>query len=185
MSSKCLFLALRSYVCYFGATLYFKLELPTGNAQIGAISLVFQPVWPWTLPNDLEKQKGTSSMLTSCVHNFAAIVEFNLESGNAKFKLKKNQHIFVPCDLEIWRMTLKNIRGPLPSYVRLCASFCNHRWIQTGVTGEKRWIFVPCELEIWQMTLGKYKASLLTYFKLLYTLFRSHYCILTGVTVRD
>ena len=42
-----------------------------------------------------------------------------------------------PCDLEIWRMTLKNNRAPLLSIIKLYASF-HHMWIQTGVTVRKR-----------------------------------------------
>ena len=45
---------------------------------------------------------------------------------------------FVPCDLEIWLMTLKNNRVPLLCYFKLCAWFHSHWWIQTGVTVRKR-----------------------------------------------
>ena len=34
-------------------------------------------------------------------------------------------------------MTLKNNRTPLLCYIKLCASFQSHRWIQTGVTVPK------------------------------------------------
>ena len=37
---------------------------------------------------------------------------------------------FVPCDLEIWWMTLKNHRASLLYYVKLCASFHSHQLIQ-------------------------------------------------------
>ena len=47
-----------------------------------------------------------------------------------------------PCDLEIWRMTLKNNREPLQCYFKLCASFPSHWWIQTEVTVQKRPIWV-------------------------------------------
>ena len=47
-----------------------------------------------------------------------------------------------PCDLEIWWMTLKNNRAPLPCYFKLCASFRSHWWIPTGVTVRKRPIWV-------------------------------------------
>ena len=43
-----------------------------------------------------------------------------------------------PCDLEIWRMTLKNDRAPLLSNIKLYLSFHHHMWIQTGVTVRKR-----------------------------------------------
>ena len=52
--------------------------------------------------------------------------------------LGQNRQFFVPCDLEIWRMTLKNNRVPLLIYFKLCASFHSHQWIQTGVTVRKR-----------------------------------------------
>ena len=47
-----------------------------------------------------------------------------------------------PCDLEIWRITLKNNRAPLLCYFKLYASFRSHRWIQAGVTVRKRPILV-------------------------------------------
>ena len=43
-----------------------------------------------------------------------------------------------PCDLEIWRMTLKNNRAPLLSIIKLYASFHHHMWIQTGITVRKQ-----------------------------------------------
>ena len=46
----------------------------------------------------------------------------------------QNMWFFVPCDLEIWWMTLKNNRAPLLSNLKLCASFHRHVWTQTGVT---------------------------------------------------
>ena len=39
-------------------------------------------------------------------------------------------------------MTLKNNRTPFLYYIKLCASFQSHRWIQTGVTVRKRSIRV-------------------------------------------
>ena len=55
---------------------------------------------------------------------------------------EQNRQVFEPCDLEIWRMTLKNNRAPLLCYFKLCASFHSHRWIQTGVTVRKPPIWV-------------------------------------------
>ena len=46
--------------------------------------------------------------------------------------------IFQPCNLEMWQMTLKNDRAPLLTYFKLCASFRNHWWIQTGVKVRER-----------------------------------------------
>ena len=44
-------------------------------------------------------------------------------------------------------MTLKNNRGPLLCYFKLCASFHSHWWIQTGVTVRKRPIWVKFDLK--------------------------------------
>ena len=58
-----------------------------------------------------------------------------------------------PCDLEIWRMTLKNNRAPLLSHSKLYASFHHHMWIQTGVTVRKRlsWVVTSVTLtfDLW------------------------------------
>ena len=49
---------------------------------------------------------------------------------------------FVPHDLEILWMTLINNRAHLLYYIKLCASFQSHGWIQAGVTIWKRSIQV-------------------------------------------
>ena len=54
----------------------------------------------------------------------------------------QNRWCFVPCDLEIWLMTLENIRASLLCCFKLCATFHSHRWIQTGVTVRNRPIWV-------------------------------------------
>ena len=58
-----------------------------------------------------------------------------------------------PCDLEIWRMTLKNNRAPLLSNIKLYTSFYHHMWIQTGVTVRKRlsWVLTSVTLtfDLW------------------------------------
>ena len=58
-----------------------------------------------------------------------------------------------PCDLEIWRMTLKNNRAPLLSTIKPYTSFHHHMWIQTGVTVRKRlsWVVTSVTLtfDLW------------------------------------
>ena len=56
--------------------------------------------------------------------------------------LGQNRWCFVPCDLEIWWMTLENNRAPPLCCFKLCAIFHSHRWIQTGVAVRKRPIWV-------------------------------------------
>ena len=58
-----------------------------------------------------------------------------------------------PCDLEIWRMTLKNNRAPLLCCFQLCVWFHCHMWIQTGVRVWKRlsWVLTSVTLtfDLW------------------------------------
>ena len=58
-----------------------------------------------------------------------------------------------PCDLEIWRMTLKNNRAPLLSNIKLYVSFHHHMWIETRVTVRKRlsWVVTSVTLtfDLW------------------------------------
>ena len=54
-------------------------------------------------------------------------------------KLDSNHRFFSPCDLDIWWMTSTNNRASLLYYIKLCASFQIHQWIQTRVT-----VFLPC-----------------------------------------
>ena len=56
--------------------------------------------------------------------------------------LGQNRWCFVPCDLEIWWMTLENNRASLLCCFKLCATNHSHRWIQTGVTVLKRPIWI-------------------------------------------
>ena len=69
-----------------------------------------------------------------------------------------------PCDLEIWRMTLKNNRAPLLCCFQLCAWFHCHMWIQTGVRVRKRlsWVLTSVTLtfDLWPWPLAW--TSLLT-----------------------
>ena len=49
-------------------------------------------------------------------------------------KLDSNLRFFKPCYVEIWWVTPPKNRAPLLYYIKLCASFQIHQWIQTGVT---------------------------------------------------
>ena len=108
---------------------------------------------------------------------------YSLETLNSG----QNWRYFVPCNLEIWRMTLQNNWAPLLCCFKLCASFHSHHWIQARVTfrklpilGQNWQFFVPCDLEFdwWPLvTIGHvfYAARVSLH---------SHHWIQTGVTVR-
>ena len=118
-----IFYTTSSFVHHFKAMGKFKLELQSRNAQFGSKSAIFLSRvtfkfdgWPW---------KTTGRLFYAAsdfAHHFIAINEFKLElqSGNAQFGSKST--IFWLCDLEIWRMTLKNIRAPLLCYFTLVNS---------------------------------------------------------------
>ena len=106
-------------------------------------------------------------------------------------KFDPNHRFFSPCDLEISWMTLENNRAPLLYYIKLCASFQIHRWIETEVTVQKHSIrvkigdfFVLCDLEIWCMTL-EYNRALSLYYTKLCASFQIHWWIQIGVTIRE
>ena len=102
------------------------------SSQNRCVTLKFNR-WSWKIIGHLFH--ATSSF----VHHFVTIGEFKLElqSGSAQFGLKSMIFLAVwPCystdDLA------KNHRAPLLCYFKLCASFCSHWWIETGVTVQKR-----------------------------------------------
>ena len=97
---------------------------------------------------------------------------------------------FYPCDLAIWRMSLKTNRAPLLCYFKLCVSFHSHWWIQTGVTVRKCLIWVEFDdfRAVWPWNLmydlENNRAALLCYFKLCVS-FHSHRWIQTGIIIRN
>ena len=116
-----LFYSTSSFVHHFKAMDEVKLKLQSGNAQFGSKSAIFCPVWPWNLTDDLQKQKGTSSMLLQAL----CIILYSLMNSNCSYSPETANlgHIWrflEPCDLEIWRMTFKNNRAPLLCYFKLC-----------------------------------------------------------------
>ena len=93
---------------------------------------------------------------SSFVHHFKAISVFNLSYSLEMLNSGQNQRFFVPCDLEIWWMTLKSHRAPLLCYFKLCASFHSHQRNQAGVyspemlnSGQNLWYFCPVKFDGW------------------------------------
>ena len=120
---------------------------PSHLTQIGSKSWIFRPLWPKNLIDDLEKWSGfrAASLLyyiklcaSSQTHRW---IQTRVAVRKRWIRVKISE-FFVPCDREIWWMTLKNKREPLLCYIKLCASFQSSPWIQTGVTVQKRSILV-------------------------------------------
>ena len=78
------------------------------------------------------------------------LVNSNWSYSPEKPNLGQIQWFLEPCDLAIWRITLKNNRAPLLSNIKLYASFYHHMWIQTGVTVRKwlSWVVTSVTLTI-------------------------------------
>ena len=114
-------------------------DRPSNLTQIGFKWSIFQPLWPCNLMDDPTKQ------------HFKLFASFRshwwIQTGVTVWKrlilIKIDD--FEPCDLGVWRMTLKNIRAPHLCYFKLCASFRRHWWIETGVTVRKRLIWVKID----------------------------------------
>ena len=126
-------------------------QLPSGNTQIRTRSLVFHPAWPWIIWP--WKTIGHLFYATSslCIISKPS-VNSNWSYSPENLTLGQNWRFFV---LEIWRMTLKNNRAPLLCHFKLCASFCNHQWIQSRVTVQKVLnCFDLCDLDLWPLILN-------------------------------
>ena len=149
-----LFYATSSFVQHLVAIGEFKPELQSRNVQSGPKSMIFLAVWPCNLTDDLEKQKGTSPKHCQAICIISSsYVNSNLSYSPETPNLGQIGRFLEPCDLEIWRITLKNNRAPLLSIIKLYVSFHHHMWIQTGVTVRKRlgWVLTSVTLtfDLW------------------------------------
>ena len=97
-----LFYATWSFVHHFKAINEFKLELQSGNTQVGSKSTIFCPVWLWNLIDDLEKTIGHLFYVAlSFVHNFIAIGESKLSYSLETLNSVQNWPFIVPFDFVI------------------------------------------------------------------------------------
>ena len=105
----------------------------------------------WVLePCDLEISRMTlkhNRALLQCYCKLCASFRSHrwFQTGDTVRKrpiLGQNRRFLKPCDLAIWRMTLKSNWAPFLCYFNLYASFRSHWCIQTGVTVRKRPIWV-------------------------------------------
>ena len=102
--------------------------------------------------NHVSKSGHCSSSLDLLLNTVVVLSTNKMEQGKSEgfdscdrpsnLKLDSNHQFFRPCDREIWWMTSKNNRALLLYYVKHCASFQIHWWIQTGFTVQKRSIRV-------------------------------------------
>ena len=148
-----LFYATSSFVHHFIAITEFKLkyspEMPYSDQNqwffLSCVTLKFDG-WTWKTIGHLFY--ATSSVM----HHFIAISEFKLEllSGNTQCG-SKLAIFFVPCDLLIWWMTLKNNRTPLLIKIEaiciISLSYVNSNWSYGPETAKLG--FDLCDLDLW------------------------------------
>ena len=103
--------------------------------------------WRFFVPCDLEiwwmTFKNNRAPLLCCFKLCASFhshqwIQTTVTVRKQAINLGKNRQFLVLCDLEIWRMTLKNNRAPFLWCFKFFASFHSHQWIQTKVTVWKR-----------------------------------------------
>ena len=111
--------------------------IPTGftvrkrsiRVKIGAVIFVPGALkfdrWPWKTIGHLFY---TTSSFVCALFQSHGWIQTGVTVQKHSIRVKISD-FFVLCDLEIWQMTLENIRAPLLRYFQLCASFRSHWWI--------------------------------------------------------
>ena len=145
---------LRALIAYTGIVILLKLD--SNHKFFAQITLQFDG-WSRQIIGHLFYS------VSSFVHHFISIGEFKLESQSGNTWFISKLVIFVLRDLEIWQMTLKNIRAPFLCYFKLSASFHSHHWIQTRVTVRKSQIWVKigyfCPMSHWKTIWHHFYAT--------------------------
>ena len=135
----------------------FNFVLQSGNAQIRSILAIFCLLWPWNFTDDLQKQKGISSMSFQALRIISQpSVKLNFSYSLESFKSGRIWRFFAPCDLQILRTTLKNNRAPLLYPFKLYASFHSHWRVYTWVIVHKRSSWVKIDDYLPSVTLKFY-----------------------------
>ena len=109
-------------------------------------------IWQMTLKNNRALFLGCFNLCASFHSHQWIQSKVTVRKRSIRFKMGD---FFVPCDLEIWRITFKNNRAPFLCYFKLCASFRCHWWNETGVTVRKRpiWVKIVDFLAVWPWNL--------------------------------
>ena len=109
------------FVHHFKAMCEFKLELQSRNAQLGSISVIFCPVWPWNLMDDLGKQMGKSSIPRQAL-SIISKPWVNSNWSNNPETLNLGQFFLSRVTLKVDGWPWKNNRALLLSNIKRCAS---------------------------------------------------------------
>ena len=125
-----------SFVNHFRAIGEFKLELQSGNARFGSKSAIVLPVWPQDgLENNMAPLLYYNKLCTSFQsHQW---IQTGVKIQKRSILVKISNFFCHVWPWKIWWMTFENNMAPLLCYLKLCASFYSHLWIQTWVTVRK------------------------------------------------
>ena len=122
---------LRDLIAATGLVILLKLD---SNRQFFArVTLKFDG-WPQKIIRHVFYTKSSFNLCIISDPSGNSNWRYSLETAN----LGQNRRFLEPCDLSIWRMTLKNNRAPLLFYFKFSASFRSRWCIQTWVTVRKR-----------------------------------------------
>ena len=133
------------------------------TSNLGQIQQFLEPydleIWQMTLKNNraplLHYFKLYASLRSHlCIQTgVTPFVYSNWSYSPETPNLGQIRQFLEPCDLEIWRMTMKNNGAPRLCCFQLCAWFHCHMWIQTGVRVRKRrsWVLTSVTLtfDLW------------------------------------
>ena len=139
-----LFCATSSFLHHFVAIGEFKLELQSGNPNLGQISTIFSAVWPWNLTDDLKKQ---------CYFKLCASSQSHLQSGNTQSGSNSmNVRAMWPWNL---MDDLEKQYGTSPKQNQaiciISSSYGNLNWSCSPET--VKWGVYLCDLDLWPLTL--------------------------------
>ena len=185
-----LFYAASSYVHHFIAINIFKLELQSGNAQFGSISVIFVlcdlQVWWMTLKNNREPLLYYFKLCLSFQSHLWIQTWVTVRKRSIRVKISDFlSHVTLKIDGWPWK-TIGHLFYAASSYVHHFIAINIFKLeLQSGNAqfGSISVIFVLCDLQVWWMTLKNNREPLLYYFKLCLS-FQSHLWIQTWVTVR-
>ena len=128
----------QGFVHHFVAIGQFKLELQSGTPIWVKTGDLFCPVWPWNLTDDLQNNRAPflcCFKLCASFHSHQWTQTRVTVQGTPN--LGENGECFVPCNIEIWRMTLKNNRASFLHLFKPCASYSSPFYIKAVVLVRK------------------------------------------------
>ena len=137
-----LFSVTSSFVQHIGAICEFKLELRSGNPKFGSNSVIFCPLWPWNLTDDIEKRQGIYPILHQalCILSSPYVNSnwsYSPETANLGFDL----FVTLTVDLLPWPFVWTSLLSMVitPEYFMMirCDEHCKKVWRKDGRTGRR------------------------------------------------